>query len=103
MTRRDLLTRSAAGGVLRGTGALPEALAEAARLPDTQVRALRAAVRGAVLVPGDAGYDAARLVFNRRWDAIRPPAVVRVRDAADVQAVVRWAERFDVALVARSG
>jgi FAD/FMN-containing dehydrogenase len=28
---------------------------------------------------------------------------VRVRDAADVQAVVRWAERFDVPLTARSG
>ena len=60
-------------------------------------------MRGRVLVPGDAGYDAARLIFNRRYDGVRPPAVVQVRDRADVQAVVRWADRFDVPLVARSG
>jgi len=82
-------------------GAVPAAAQE--RLPKRQLRALRAAVRGPVRAPGDAGYDAARLVFNRRFDGIRPPAVVRVRDAADVQAVVRWADRFDVPLVARAG
>jgi FAD/FMN-containing dehydrogenase len=72
-------------------------------LPRSQISALRHAVRGHVYVPGAAGYDAARQVFNRRFDGVRPPAVVRVRDTADVQAVVRWAERFDVALVVRSG
>ena len=34
---------------------------------------------------------------------MKPPAVVRVRDAADVRAVVRWADRYDVPLVTRSG
>ncbi len=71
--------------------------------PAAQLRALRAAVRGRVLAPGDDGYPAARVLFNTRFDGIRPPAVVRVRDSADVQAVVRWAGRFDVPLVARSG
>ena len=56
-----------------------------------------------MFVPGDGGYDAARVVFNRRWDGVKPPAVVRVRDAADVRAVVRWADRYDVPLVSRSG
>jgi FAD/FMN-containing dehydrogenase len=42
-------------------------------------------------------------VFNTRFDGIRPPAVVRPRDTADVQAVVRWAGRHDVPLVVRSG
>jgi FAD/FMN-containing dehydrogenase len=73
------------------------------RLPGKQIRALRAAVKGPVHLPGERGYDAARLLFNRRYDAIRPPAVVRVRDAADVRAVVRWADRFDVPLTVRSG
>ena len=72
-------------------------------LPRAQLRELRAQVRGHVLAPGDRGYDGARLVFNRRFDAIRPPAVVRVRDTADVQATVRWAGRHDVPLVVRSG
>ena len=35
--------------------------------------------------------------------ASRPPAVVQVRDTADVRAVVRWADRYDVPLVSRSG
>ena len=56
-----------------------------------------------MLAPGGPGYDRARVVFNRRFDRIRPPAVVRVRDAADVRAVVAWANRYDVPLVARSG
>ena len=77
--------------------------AELDRLPQSQVRALRSAVRGRVLVPGNGGYNGARFVFNRRYDGVRPPAVVQVRDGADVRAVVQWAGRFDVPLVTRSG
>ena len=98
-SRREFLQAAAAGAlVLAGAEA-----AAAERLPRAQLRALRDAVRGRVLAPGDHAYDAARVVFNKRFDAIRPPAVVRVRDTADVQAVMRWADRFDVPLVARAG
>ena len=45
----------------------------------------------------------AALVYNTRFDGRRPDAVVHVRDTADVAAAVRWANRFDVRLVARSG
>jgi FAD/FMN-containing dehydrogenase len=100
MSRREFARCLAAGLVLLGIG--PRAV-EADRLPRAQVRALREAVRGRVLVPGNGGYGTARLVFNRRYDGVRPPAVVQVRDRADVQAVVRWADRFDVPLVSRSG
>jgi FAD/FMN-containing dehydrogenase len=100
MSRREFAQRSAAGLVLLGIGARP---AEADLLPRAHVRALRDAVRGRVLTPGNTGYHSARLIFNRRYDGVRPPAVVQVRDRADVQAVVRWADRFDVPLTARSG
>src|SRR5512144_758230 len=100
MSRREFARCSAAGLVLLGIGARP---AEAGRLPRAQVRALREAVRGHVLVQGNDGYDSARLILNRRYDGVRPPAVVQVRDRADVQAVVRWANRYDVSLVVRSG
>ena len=103
ISRRTFLRRSAAGAALLGMGALPDVTAEAARLPRAQLRALERAVRGRVLAPGESGYNAARVVFNRRFDGIRPPAVVRVRDAADVRAVVRWANRYDMPLVPRSG
>ena len=102
LSRREFLQRSAAGAALIGMGALP-ADAGAAPLPSAQLSALRAAVRGRVLIPGNSGYNGARVVFNKRFDGVRPPAVVQVRDTADVQAVVKWANRFDVPLVARSG
>jgi FAD binding domain/Berberine and berberine like len=102
LSRRELLERSAVGAaLLLGAGALPAEAQQ--RLPAAQLRQLRAAVRGRVLAPGNPGYNSARVIFNRRFDGIRPPAVVQVRDAADVQATVRWAARHDVPLVSRSG
>ena len=100
LSRREFLEASVAGAALLGARHSPEARAQ---VPRRQMRALRATVRGRVHAPGDPGYDGARVVFNSRFDGVRPPAVVRVRDGADVQAVVRWANRFDVPLVARSG
>jgi FAD/FMN-containing dehydrogenase len=96
LSRREFVGAAA----LVALGAVP---AEADTLPPRQVRALRAAVKGPVHLPGEHGYDASRVLFNRRYDGIRPPAVVRVRDAADVRAVVRWADRFDVPLTVRAG
>ena len=46
---------------------------------------------GPVLGRASMGYDAARLVYNERFDAVRPLAVVRPSKVADVQATVRWA------------
>src|SRR4051794_22564074 len=96
VTRRTLLVATAA--LLAGADA-----AQARRLTPKQARALRAAVRGRVLTPATSGYEAARVVFNRRYDHVKPPAVVQVRDTDDVRAVVKWAERYDIPLVARSG
>ena len=95
LTRRSFLIGSAAAPAATEGGARP--------LTKTQERALRDAVRGRVFTPGDGGYNSARVVFNTRWDGRRPPAVVRVRDSADVRAVVRWADRYDIPLVSRSG
>jgi len=100
-TRRDFMQRAAAGAALLTLGPLAEAVA--APLPGRQLRALRNAVRGQVLAPGNSGYNAARVLFNTRYDGIRPPAVVKVANSADVQAVVKWAAKYDVPLVARSG
>jgi FAD/FMN-containing dehydrogenase len=69
----------------RAGGAGPRALRDLARR-----------VRGPV---GSAGTP----VYNLRYDGVRPDAVVQPLDARDVQAVMRWAERHDVRLAARSG
>ena len=93
LDRRQFLVGTA------GAAALGLPLAEPATLSRHALRELRAAVRGRVLVPS----GSASLVYNTRFDRRRPDAVVQVRDTADVAAAVRWANRFDVRLVARSG
>jgi hypothetical protein len=106
LDRRQFLVGSAGGAFCASTGRWPvrsDALlrlpAEPAGLTRPALRQLRAAVKGRVLVP----QGSAALVYNTRFDGRRPDAVVQVRDTADVAATVRWANRFDVRLVARSG
>jgi FAD/FMN-containing dehydrogenase len=99
--RRELIV-AAAGAVAAGSalGRLAEALAAG---PDPRVKELARLVSGPVLAPGSSGYGAARLVYNERFDGVRPLAVVRVSDVKDVQAVIGWAQRNGIAIVPRSG
>src|SRR6266536_2582074 len=103
LDRRQLLVK-AAGAVAAGNvlARLPDA-AWAAGALDPRVVELRGLVQGPVLAPGSAAYGAARPVYNERFDAVRPLAIVKPRGVTDVQAVVRWAQRRRVAVVPRSG
>jgi FAD/FMN-containing dehydrogenase len=78
--------------VRRAGGARPRVLRELARR-----------VRGPVLRPGAAAYASAARVYNARFDGAAPDAVVEPLDSRDVQAVLRWADRHDVRVAARSG
>src|ERR1700749_174277 len=51
---------------------------------------LAAAVAGSVLLPGDAGYDEERAVFNLNHELV-PAVIVVAQGAADVQAAVTFA------------
>jgi hypothetical protein len=93
LDRRQFLVGTAGGAILLRLPAEPAGISKRA------LRELRAAVKGRVLVP----RGSASLVYNTRFEGRRPDAVVQVRDTADVAAAVRWANRFDVRLVARSG
>jgi hypothetical protein len=88
---------------LGAAGAVGLALPDAPGLPKRAARALRGAVRGPVLFPRTPGYGSERLVYNTRYDGIHPQAVVQPLDTRDVQAAVRWANRFGVRIVPRSG
>ena len=69
---------------------------------DLAIPQLRAAIKGQVIVPGDADYDAARTVFSGGIDR-RPVVIVRVANAADVSHVITLARETGLELAVRSG
>jgi FAD/FMN-containing dehydrogenase len=66
-------------------------------------QALDAAVDGEVVRPDDDGYAEASVLFNRRFDDLRPAAVVLVTSAADVAECLRFAQAHGIPLAVRSG
>jgi FAD/FMN-containing dehydrogenase len=71
-------------------------------LDQTAVDGLRSKLRGQVISPGEASYEAARKVYNAMID--RYPAVIaRCVDVADVMAVVNFARKVGLPLAVRGG
>jgi FAD/FMN-containing dehydrogenase len=64
--------------------------------------ALRAGLRGDLSLPGEAGYDEARTIWNAMIDK-RPAAVVRAVGASDVVQAVRLAAQHRLLLSVRGG
>jgi FAD/FMN-containing dehydrogenase len=65
--------------------------------------ALRERLAGRLVLPGEPGYDTARVAFNTLFDGRTPAAVAGCAGAADVQACVEVARDAGVPLAARSG
>lgn len=82
--------------------ATTERWASAVGLDGQAVEALRATMRGAVLSPGNDGYDAARRVFNAMIDR-RPALVVRCAGVSDVVRGVDFARTHDLPLSVHGG
>ena len=59
-------------------------------ISDELIEELRTSLRGAVVLPGEPGYDARRAIWNAMIDR-RPAAIVECRGAADVATAVRFA------------
>src|SRR5262245_60572248 len=100
LDRREFLGRA---GRLVATAALAPAWVAGRDAVDPQLRSLARDVRGPVVTPADAAYGRARLVYNERFDSVRPLAIAQPVAAADVQTAVAWARRNKVRLAARSG
>jgi FAD/FMN-containing dehydrogenase len=71
-------------------------------LDDEAVAVLRSGLRGPVLRPGDADYDAARTVWNAMIDR-RPALIARCLGVADVVAAVGFARDRDLPVAVRGG
>ena len=65
--------------------------------------ALARSLRGSLVRPGDPGYDAARVLYNTRFDSVLPQGVARCSSASDVRACVMFASQTGVPLAVRSG
>jgi FAD/FMN-containing dehydrogenase len=101
VNRRALLEgggRLALGALTAPWWRLPEFLDAGGPL-----RELRRSLQGDVVGRGDRGYAAARLLFNTRFDGIKPLAIASCETVGDVQQAIRWARRHGVRLAARSG
>jgi hypothetical protein len=72
------------------------------KLPDGFVAALRAGLRGQLLTREDAGYDAARAVYNAMIQRY-PGAIAQVADVADVIACVNATRAAGVLVAVRGG
>ncbi len=71
-------------------------------LPPEAVQAFRAAFSGAVLAPGDEGYEDTRRIWNGMIDR-RPGLIARYTGTADVAQAVRFARQHGLLLSVRGG
>jgi FAD/FMN-containing dehydrogenase len=99
MTRGELLAR---GGRLALALPLAGRLAWAAA-PSGIFAELDRALQGDVVVPGEPGYEQARVLFDTRFDVVHPRAVAFCESLRDVERAVQWARRHKVRIVPRSG
>ncbi|HEV3313057.1 MAG TPA: FAD-dependent oxidoreductase, partial [Chloroflexota bacterium] len=68
----------------------------------TSIDTLRDQVTGAVLTPGDDGYDDARSVWNGAIDR-KPAIIARCASAEDVAAAIRFAREHSLEIAVRGG
>src|SRR5437867_8084902 len=61
------------------------------------------ALKGELVRPADPAYDAARILYNTRFDSIRPQGVARCVSVDDVRTCVAFAAQTGVPLALRSG
>ena len=71
-------------------------------IPQAAVEALTDGLRGSLLLPGNDGYDKARLLLNKSFDK-HPAVIVQPSGAVDVQRAVNFARHYDLLLAVKCG
>src|SRR5438105_13935693 len=101
ITRRELLERTAR--LALGAGVMPIAGRLARSAPPGIYGQLARTLQGRVVVPSDAAYAQARILYDTRFDGVHPEAVVLCESLTDVQRTVRWARKHALRIAPRSG
>lgn len=88
----------------RRTGALALAARVRARadLP-SPLGELQRDISGIVVASTSSSYERAKLLYNTRFDAFRPLAVVYCASVADVQRTIGWSRRHAIRIAPRAG
>ena len=114
MGRRDVLRSAVKGGVaLAAAGTFPTkgfaadlqaktSTGGKVALTEAAIADLQKSMRGQVLVPSSADYEAARHTWNGRFDH-KPTVIARCTSAADVQAAVQFARAKNLQTAVRCG
>jgi FAD/FMN-containing dehydrogenase len=108
ISRREFLRRAGSVGVgLFGASTiarLPWDTAEAASVANAADYAdLAAQLTGSLVLPTDASYATARLVWNTLYDNRYPQAVVKAATPQDVQVAINFARDMGLQPIARAG
>jgi FAD/FMN-containing dehydrogenase len=110
MSRRSFIGAGAATALAFGAGAparaqsTPQASPVAGMAVDpSALKDLRTRLAGTLMLPGDSGYDAASAPANGRWLDVRPAAVARCANEADVATCIAWCNENGVSPVPRGG
>jgi hypothetical protein len=111
--RRQLFRRAGALAAVAGPAIVLGACSRGEQPPPVTIpttiggppdwNALAASLSGRVVVPSDASYPTAKLLFDTRFDALSPAAIAFCQSPGDVQRCVDFARRYGVQLTARSG
>jgi FAD/FMN-containing dehydrogenase len=91
---------SATGGTASGR---PTPTHSATSAASADWHALRRSLHGDLRRRGSAGYDKARILFDRRYDPVMPEAIAQVATESDIAKCVAFAQRFGLPLRVRSG
>src|SRR5215208_112982 len=106
--RRTFLRGSAAAALALGLGReawrnLRDVEAAQAPVDPAALADLRARLNGTLILPGESAYESASAPANGRYLAVRPVAVARCADEADVVTCIGWCNENGVSPTGRGG
>jgi FAD binding domain/Berberine and berberine like len=113
LSRREFVKLAGATGsalALEGAGLLdcaraeqvPRTVAAGVELSERTIRDFAGGLHGTLFRPSDSGYEAARRIWNSRFDR-HPALIAQCADVADLQRAIQFARAERLALAVRSG